>query len=599
MHKPPVAPKPKLDQPQRPLLSPSALRKDGLSLPSASTQRRVKPVLPPKPSLSKLSPALKTKDLASQPLHQPPHRETPRAEGARYPEGDGLGESKKPDWDYIIPICLCSKENCACVRNNLANAHKVEKDLNVWHKLNGKTEENAQLLSKSQRTFDTKTISINLHKALEESFKAERNLSTEHSNGNVGVPHRTRSDEANGEVEPPDEPGRGPEEEVLGSGQAPRPKPPKPVHVPRKARTAGLTAQERVEEEREEIPGWDRTEMNGKEVKVSLEGKSAPVERPAAATSAGKACAAPDRPPRTKPLLFGPEKTSTPDPPTLLTGVLEEDLGRGSSSSSSSRQTQVAPDRGAKAAVEKEGDGGRDGETVYTRRPSGSRGSPVAAEEGLVKEGPEKPGQPSGPMARSSDESPAEGRAKLGHPEERQSPEDCVLRGTFLTPAPVKPRQPSLSKQKARSFSAADVARSEGQKRNSFRRLLDLKLKMMSGLKTKADQIPGGAAPNAAQSADGEIFIYEQNLPRPVVEVEQCVDREEDLYYENFSHYEDIADYINVEVGSALSLVTPSGSGSLQPAAYNDEGIYEEPDPYISFQRPPGHPGPTASDCER
>lgn len=603
MHKPPLAPKPKLDLPQRPLQSPSALRKDGLSLPSPGTQRRVKPVLPPKPTLPILSPALKTKPLASQRLRQPPHQETPPAEGPLYAQRDGLRENKKPDWDYVIPICLCSKDNCTCIRNASVSTDRVDRDLKALDKLNGKTEGNTQVPSK--RTFETKTISTNLHKPPEESFKVERNLNTEHRNGKVRppVPLRTRSGDANGEVEPQDEPGRGPEEDVLGSGQASRPKPPKPVHVPRKPRTTGLTRQERAEEEREEIPDRDGTETNVREVKVSAEGKSAsssagaPVERPAAMMSAGKACAAPDPPPRKKPLLSGPEKTSTPGPQA----VLEEDLGW----DSSGHPMQVALDKGGKVAEEKEKE--RDGEMVYTL--SASHRPPVAAEEGSVKEGPGKPQQPSSPMAwMSSNGPPAESHEKLRDPERRQSPEERVpkadVSGAFLTPAPVKPCQPSLSKHKSRSFSAADLGRSEGQRRSSFRRLLDLKLKMMPRLKTKADQVPGGAAPDSTQSVDGEIFIYEQNLPRPTVEVEQCVDREEDLYYENVSHYEDIADYINVEVGSALSPVTPSGSGSLRPPAwqspaYNDEGIYEEPDPYISFEKNHGQRCPTPSDSER
>lgn len=600
MHKPPIAPKPKLVQPQRPLVSPFTLRKDGLSLPSPSTQSRVKPVLAPKPSLPK--------PLASQTLRQPPHRETQRPEGPLNPQRDNHRENKKTDWDYIIPICLCSNENCTCIRNPSVNAHKVEKD------------------SKSQRTFDNKMISRNLHKPLEETFQVERNVNTDHRNGNVRlpVPHRTWSDEANGDVEPQDEPGRGPEQDVLGSEQASRPKPPsasptKPAPVPPKPRMAGLTPQERVEEDGEETPGGDGTEMNVKEVKVFLEGKSissppagAPVEKQPAVVSAGKACAIPDPPPWKKPLPSAPEKTSTPVPQTLPKDVVEEDLGW----DSSSHQMQVSLDKGGKVAKEKERDGERDREMVdtdITCKLTGSHKPPLAAEEGLVKEGPKKPQQPSRPMAwMSPNESSAESQEKLRGPEKRQSPADGVLKAdvsrTFLTPAPVKPCRSSLSKHKSKSFSAADLVCSEGQRKNSFRKLLDLKLKMMPKLKTKADHIPGGAAPYPAQTVDGELFSYEQKLPRPAIEVEQCVDGD-DLYYENISHYEDIADYINVEVSSAsraaLSPIALFGNGSLQPPAgqspaCDDEGIYEEPDPYISFEKNQGPHCPTSmSDCER
>lgn len=617
MHKPPIAPKPKWVQSQGPLPSPATLRKDGLSLPPPSAQR-VKPVLAPKPALSKLSPALGTKPLASQTLRQPPQR----AEGPLHPQRDAQRENKKPDWDYIIPICLCSSESCTCIRDSSVNAHKVDKDFHVLHKFNGKTEENTQLFSKSQRTFNTKTTATNLHKPLQENFKVDRNLNTDHRNGNARPPvhHRTWTDEANADLEPQDEPGPGPEEDVLGSEQTSRPKPrsagpTKPVPVPRKLRAAGLAPQERVEEEGEEIPGRDGTEMRVKEVKALLEGKSvsspsagAPVEKQAATVSVGKACATPDPALRKNPLLSKPERTSTPGPHTLP----KEDLGW----DSSSQQVQVSLDKGGKVAGEKEENEERDLEKVHTDimwKQTGSLQPPAAAEEVLVKDGPKKAQQASNPMAwLGSNQSSAQDREKLRDPEKMQSPADGSLKAdvsrTFLTPAPVKPCQPGLSKHKSKSFSAADLVRSEGQRRNSFRKLLDLKLKMMPRLKSKADLIPGGAAPPAECSVDGELLSCEQKLPPPVITVEQCVDADEDLYYENISHYEEISDYVNVEVGwagrGALSPATPSGNGSFQPPAwtspdYNDEGIYEEPDPYICLEKTDGQHCPTPSDCER
>lgn len=542
-------------------------------------------MLAPKPCLSKLGPA-------SGSLHQPPHRETQRAEGPLYPQRDVHRENKKPDWGYIIPICLCSKENCRCIRNKLVSDRKVEKDLKVLHKVNGNAGNNTQLFHKSQRTFD---------------------------------PHRTWSDD---NVEPQGEPGQGQEEDVLGSEQASQPKPPsagppKPVPVPRKPRTAALAHQEKVEEEREEITGRDGAEMNVKEVKVLLEGKGisspsagAPVEKQPALLSAGKACVIPD-PPRKKPLLSVPEKTSTSAPQTLPKDAKGEDLGW----DSTGHYMQMYLDKGGEVAEEEERDGKRDREMVCSdsaRNLPGSCKPPAvaaAAGEGAVKVGPQKPQRSSSPMAwMSANDSSAENREKLRDQERRQNPADGALKAdvsrTFLTPAPVKPSRSSLSKHKSKSFSAPDLIRSEGQRRNSFQKLLNLKLKMLPKLKTKADQIPAGAAPYTEQSVDGEFFIYEQKLPGPVIEVEHCVDGD-DLYYENISHYEEIADYINVEVGSAtraplvpLAPLTPGNCLFLQPAAwqspaYNDEGIYEEPDLYIPFEKNGDQHCPTSSDCER
>lgn len=570
----------------------------------------------PKPCLSKVSPAS-----GSKPLHQPPHREAQRAEGPLYPQRDAHRGNKKPDWDYVIPICLCSKENCTCVRNKSASDRKVEKDLKVLHKVNGNAGNNTQLFPKSQRTFDNQIIKP------QETFN-ERNVDAGNSGGNARLPARGRT-WSGGDVEPQGEPGQGQEEDVLGSEQASQPKPlsagpPKPVPVPRKLRTAALAHQEKAEEDGEEITGRDGAEMNVKEVKVLLEGKSssspsagAPVEKQPALLSAGKACVIPDPPPRKKPLLSVPEKTSTSAPQTLPKDAKDQDLGW----DSTGRYMQTS-DKGGEEAEEEQRDGKRDREMVCSdaaRYLPGSCKPPAAvaaaAGEGAVKVGQKKPPWPSSPMAwMSTSDSSAENREKLRDRERRQNPADGALKAdvsrTFLTPAPAKPSRSSLSKHKSKSFSAADLVRSEGQRRNSFRKLLDLKLKMLPKLKTKAGQTPAGAAPHAEQSVDGEFFIYEQKLPGPVVEVEHCVDGD-DLYYENMSHYEEIADYINVEVGSAtrappvpLAPLTPGGRSFLQPPAwespaYNDEGIYEEPDLYITFEKDGDQHCPTSSDCER
>lgn len=619
MHKPPIAPKPKLVQPQRPLLSPSTLRKDGLSLPSPDTQRRVKPQLAPKPCLSKLSPALESKPLTSRTLHQPPHRETQRAEVPLHPQRDVRPENKRPDWDYVIPICLCSNENCRCIGNKSVNVHRVVK-------VTSKTEDSAQLFPKSQRTFDHQIIPENFNKPLPETFNAERNLNTDHRSGSVRppVPRRTWSDESNGHVEPRGEPGQGQEEDVLGSEQAFQPKslsagPPRPVPVPRKLRTAALAPQEKAEEEEdEEITGRDGAALNVKEVKMLLEGKSisspsagAPVEKQPDLLSEGKTCAIPDPPPRKKPLLSEPEKTSTSFPQKLPKDAEGGDLGW----DSSGPQMQGSLDKGGKVAEEEERDGKRDREMVCTdiaRNPTGSHEPPVvpgAVGEGVVKVGPKKPPQPSSLMAwMSSIGSSTESQEKLGDQERQHNPANGAPKAevsrTFLTPASVKPSRSSLGKNKSKSFSAADLVRSEGQRRNSFRKLLDLKLKMLPKPKAKVEHIPGGAAARAEESVHGGLFIYEQKLPGPVIQVEQCVDGD-DLYYENMSLYEEIADYINVEVGSAtLSPVTPGNRPLFQlPAwtssAYNDEGIYEEPDQYLYLEENGDQHCPTPSDGER
>uniref|UniRef100_A0A4W6F2W8 FYVE, RhoGEF and PH domain containing 6 n=1 Tax=Lates calcarifer TaxID=8187 RepID=A0A4W6F2W8_LATCA len=152
MHKPPVAPKPKV-HPQRPGMSPATPRKD-LSLPSPATQRRVKPVLAPKPCLSKLTTTVESKPLISKSLHQTSVTENPQTVGLLNSQNGIQQENKKPDWDYIIPICLCSQENCQCIRNTSVSRDKLEKNLKTLHK--GKAEENRKFLPTSRGAVDSR-----------------------------------------------------------------------------------------------------------------------------------------------------------------------------------------------------------------------------------------------------------------------------------------------------------------------------------------------------------------------------------------------------------------------------------------------------------
>lgn len=666
MHKPPLAPKPQLAQtPQRPGLSPSTPRRDVLSLPSPGTPRRVKPVLAPKPCLSKLTTAVESKTLTLK--SQTPVTATQRTEGLNS-QKEIQQENKKPDWDYIIPICLCSHENCMCIRNTSANIDK--KDLKTLRKCAGKTEENTKLLPTSRGTVDTSGEEIitactngdvTNHKPPHETFIVDRNLNTDIDNVTVrpSSPHRTWSDEANGNVIPQSAPGRGPEDDALGSEQTscvPQPKPvsagprkPVPVPVPRKLRMSVLTRQEKVEEEREEIISQEGRDMNVKEGKVSLEGKGnsslsagVPVEKQPIFLSARKACAMQAPPPRKKPFLSAPEKASTSAPQTLPKDVEVEDLGW----DSSSHEMEVSLDKEDEVVEkEKEKEETRDQEAVYTdftcNQPELSRppAITVTADDALVKVAPKKPQRESSPMAwmwknESSEEKEEE---KLGDKEKRQTPliEGCVLKErvmkelplppaektsrTLLKAGAIKPSRSSLGKQRAKSFSGADLVRSEGQRRNSFRKLLDLKLsvKMFPKLIVKGGQSPDSAANENEQSVDRdqdgcqnfhEHLGSERKFSCPLIGVEQSVDGdefspgEEQALYENIPYYEEIPDYINVHVGRAA---TSSPASFSQPTAwqsplYNDEGIYEEQEPYMSFEKNPEHQQcQTPTDCER
>ncbi|XP_067446279.1 FYVE, RhoGEF and PH domain-containing protein 6-like [Thunnus thynnus] len=668
MHKPPLAPKPKLVHPQRPGLSPSTPRRDGLSHPSPGTQRRVKPVLAPKPCLSKLV-AVESKPLASKSLHQTSVTETPRTIGLLNSQNGIQQENKKPDWDYIIPICLCSQENCLCIRNTSAHIDKTEKDLKTLQR--GKTAENRKTIPTSRGTLEnsgekvdnakcqvTNTASTNTHltnhKPLQQTLTLEKNLNTDIDTSShevtvrLSLPCRTWSDEANGNIIPLSAPGRGPEEDALGSEQKSRvlqPKPvpaasrkPVPVPIPRKPRKAVLTRQEKVEEEREEISSQEGREMNVKELKVSTEGKgsssssvSVPVSenRQPLFLSARKPCAPPAPPPRKKLYLSAPERPPTSATQTLPKDVEEEDLGW----DSSIYEMEISVD---KEDEEVEREGRDDQEAVYSDLThclpsSRSLSQPeirlpsVAAENGMVKVAPKKPQRHSSPMARlqkkeSSEEKEEE---RLADNEKRQALpiQDCVLKERVRRELPSppddkprnlkagasKPSRSSLGKPRAKSFSGADLIHSERQKKNSFRKLLDLKLsvKMLPKLIVKGVQTSERNANETEQCVDSdqdrppsflEHFRTERKFSCPLIGVEQNVDGDEfspgieqAVDYENIPHYEEIPDYVNAHVGTAVTSPQASQPSAWESLMYNDEGIYEEQEPYMSLEKNSGH----------
>ncbi|XP_069384174.1 FYVE, RhoGEF and PH domain-containing protein 6-like [Paralichthys olivaceus] len=668
MHKPPLAPKPKLVQPQRLGHSPSTARRDRLSLPSPVMPRRVKPVLAPKPCLSKLTfAAVESKPLASKSSHQSSVTENPRAIGLLNSQNGIQQENKKPDWDYIIPICLCSQENCQCIRSTAASRDKTEKESQK-----GRSEENRKIpqtsrgaVESGERTDTAKShvisdkppqsASTNIHpthhKPLQEMLNLDKNPHTDITPSPVvtvrpSLPHSMRNNEANGNITPLGPPGRGQKEEALSSGQISCMPQPKPVPVPRKPRTAVLAAQEKVEEQREETMSMQEgREMNVREVKVSSEGKdSAPLsvsvpvnenKQPIVLT-VRKVCAPPAPPPKKKPFLSAPERAS---PEMLPKDVDEEDLGWDSSVYEMEVSVDMEEEEVDKDTEGKEDQGRVFGDLTHCPASSCSLNQPdisqppaftVATENVLVKALPKKPQRHSSPKTciqsmGSSEEKESE---KLGDYEKGQevlSRQDCVLREralrelplppdekarrSLLPPGVIKPPRSSLGKQRAKSFAGADLICSNALRRSSFRKLLDLKLsvKMLPKLKARGGQSPDCTANDNEQSVDNHQDAC-QNLsehPRlvrksscPLFGVEQSVDgddvppgMDQDVYYENIRHYEEIPDYENIYVGKAGS--SPGASFS-QPAAwnsdmYNDEGIYEEQEPYMSFEKNTGN----------
>ncbi|XP_052452886.1 FYVE, RhoGEF and PH domain-containing protein 6-like [Carassius gibelio] len=131
--KPPLAPKPKVLPPPMLTVHPPASKLCVYQPSLPAVKCKVKPDVPPKPCLSKLPPpAFNMKCLSSKVGHQAVSQQTSgitKNVGALNFRNE-TQNSNKPEWDYIIPICVCNDRNCAncSPKENNQNVHQQSSD---------------------------------------------------------------------------------------------------------------------------------------------------------------------------------------------------------------------------------------------------------------------------------------------------------------------------------------------------------------------------------------------------------------------------------------------------------------------------------------
>uniref|UniRef100_A0A673ZNG4 FYVE, RhoGEF and PH domain containing 6 n=1 Tax=Salmo trutta TaxID=8032 RepID=A0A673ZNG4_SALTR len=749
MQKPPVAPKPKTAQPQRPGPSPSSTpKRDGLSQASLCTPKTVKPALAPKPPclpkpcLPKpcLPSAMESKHLSSKTVHHP---QTYSQRPSEMSTSIGLLKSRNtiPDWDYIIPICLCSQKDCLCVGNSIRTdtvINTIQKDLKTLHN-NCKTEESRIKPVLRSRSGENKGVNNNTlpdicvqvvllstnNHLLNPKQNFNSDIVTPSSRPDIKrpLPQRTHSNEANGNVvttsssnaighgeqeDPSNSTGIG--RDTGTSNQNPAaPRKPLPVPVPRKPRKSALVGQEVPEEGRQ---GRETTVK-----KVSLERKSSPslsvntpasrahniAESPASTNDSWEGLPSsrtpgpppvPAPPPRKEAFLSEPERGAPTSSATSSLHLLpsssclhlpqdveeeelrwvddgvyelecsvdkeEEEEGRNEEeeihdeischplSTSLSNQLELSsnchfPLTLTTTGSYKENASAQNKMASFPKKPQ-RRSSPAAwvlknelSEEREVEERKTSDSDDDGgaltkatKAMRKLPATPGEDKPKrnsifqtLVSPVSRKrSTDNTQTKGSLPTDGTLSPSKPfcsSLGKQKAKSFSSADLTPSEGQKRNSFRRLLDLKLsvKMLPKLLAKGGQSLDSTAAEAEQYEDdvfqdsGVCFqelvgirvgdAHKFSCPQlGVIRVgaEQSVDGDEIHYpgaeqaveYENVPYYEAIPEYFNQPVGlglrgSELGVGTPPDQSECHNHLYDDANIYEEQEPYHPLKR--------------
>ncbi|XP_014329345.1 FYVE, RhoGEF and PH domain-containing protein 6-like [Xiphophorus maculatus] len=653
MEKPPVAPKPKFIPKQRPVLSSPVPKRDGLSPLYPGPPKKVKPALPPKPCLAKLLSPSESKPLIWKRMQQEPALET-HQRVTTLNSHNGISHSKKPDWDYIIPICLCSQENCACVKNK--KLEQGEKDFESSHVV-GKPEENQKTVPIPQgsqdnnrgKTNNTKSQVMNNSSSNDHiinHYEANRtqnhnfdsySLSTD--NG-VGPSPRSSSEGIESSAIHPDVRGPGQQAGSLGTEQtsALQPKRAPPVlrkpgfPVPRKPRRYVPAHQEKVENDRDETAVQEKWEASVKEVEVSTDGKGCSSlsvsepgneNRPPVFLSARRACPPPVPPFRKKPLLSNHLNTPSPSMQTPSKDMRVEDSSRGSSIYEIELCVDGEVDKMQKKVMDDQVESNHLLFHTLLKQPE-LKDLPTtilaAEDKRMENKMPRKHrrNKSSLGLIQKKEILEGEGVNKLEDFEARQAStapdgvsKDLMRRELPLTPDEKlskkhaaagnnKPSRSSTAKKKAKSFSTADCSRSEGQRGNTFKKMLELKLVKKTPPKTpaKPDRTNESTANNFIPESHRDPYVQQKfpvfvgtdnNFHHSQTDVEQSVDGDE-LYpepkvspiYETIPLYDDIPQYENVNVGKARS---PPGFNTegWPRSPYDDEGIYELQDPYFSL----------------
>ncbi|CAL8376028.1 unnamed protein product [Arctogadus glacialis] len=689
MEKPPLAPKPKLLQPNSAGMTPAHPRRNYFPHPSPGPQKRVKPALAPKPTLPKPASTRQSSPLSlTSQTTVLANSGTPRNVGLLNSNNGVQLENKKPDWDYIIPICLCSQQNCRCVasaamdKGRLADTKGQKPVARAGSRPDNTTDavKNQTIHASPQPSAPGARLSPYVRSPAGNTPKeSPKNRPNKQGCGPAVAtprrppPGRTQSDEANGngvllaEVGPA---APALEPTSCPRGPPPLPKRPKPVSgeplpVARKPRKAALARQERVEEDPEERAGHGGREAHVREVttgpaeRKSHRSLSVAAPAPGLSTSVSgptkhpvclpgqRGCPPPAPPPRKKAFLSAPAQCPPlpqdveevelhwGDPVLAMECSVDDDDddddddeekkedGEGSLESDRTDYTRLAPPDSGDTSAPMEGGG------VSRREPTQSLKDPpkkpqrhsapteLAERTWGSTEEVEASGKPAADqrkrdLSRSDDS--LDGRAARRLPSPPPAPETpgwvfpspaAAAAAAVALPPPPKASRSSPGKQRAKSFTAVDLARSEGQKRHSFRRLLHLKLKMFPRLIAMGAAQQGArdvASPGSERSVDPERRGAGAKASPPThAALEQSVDGDEfrpeagDEYaaaYENVPYYEEIPDYINVQMVGDASPGGPQPSpGGPQPspawshAEQDDDNIYEEQEPYMPLER--------------
>lgn len=635
-----MAPKPRQSPNQRTVLSPQPPRTDGPSYLSPDIQRKVKPPVAPKPC-RKPSTAGASRPQSSESPQGNSDSETLKTNG-HLKSQNGVWQSKRPEWDYIIPICLCRQNNCTCVRS--PQVEQKEKNFKTSH--NNKKEENGKTvplwLDKQNNNRAnpgdvqckvTNSSLINacaINHELNERFNI--NLDSETTSpvetSGPSLPHRTRSDQISDAIlqgvvggRQADDSFGSKQTNVLQHMSDPGPirKTP-PVPITRKPKTAAPSHQEMVEKEREETPIQEKRESI-----VSSNGKDSPSpsvsipdseDNQPVCLSARRACPPPAPLPRKKALL--PDTTKAP---TSAAQRPSEDVEHARMQVLNTQPCTIKESISNKNE-EMQNKVRDDKERTHPSRPctffnqtefrKTSIMTPAAEVSGTGQASQMKPRRHNSSVVLRQFIEPTE-KKEVGESLDLKARQvntlyNGALKEMMTRELPSPPVESSIGNikhsrfsptKKSKSFSSADLQSSDGHKVKTLRKILDLKRRKKKT--TKGDENPYHSVTDFNGSAHKDRDAYQRFPEHPGVEpkdspqllwveLEQNVDGDEftagyneDPVYDNSAIYDEISDYENVLVEN-LTSPSPATYRKTQPSpVYDAENIYEEQEPYFSL----------------
>uniref|UniRef100_A0A8C1RN59 FYVE, RhoGEF and PH domain-containing protein 6 n=1 Tax=Cyprinus carpio TaxID=7962 RepID=A0A8C1RN59_CYPCA len=564
---------------------------------SPAVKCKVKPDVAPKPCLSKLPPpAFNPKCLTSKVGHQTVSQQTSditKNVGALNVRNEAHSGKNKPEWDYIIPICVCNDRNCADCSPQEKNQNVRQQSPDKYKESKNEGPRKSPLkppwrIPEEQKHLVTPNLSkcISEHSSSNsnhfhptekprktsqntEPLKAhqsgsEMQLTRKHQNNNFSSVNSS----ADSDPEPLEC------QQVVSSAQyyPSTTKPPKkaPVAMQRKTmkeqssivlqESTGLTKKELtvlpVDVNDPDLLREESPKVNINAVRHSRENKYPQASRGAKSTQCISQKGAPTPAPRQKTPRMQQNKSQ--DIGVQGTGKKTQNLDAVEILVSSNKDTM---------------------KKTQKLRPDGHRHNNIGATELSVARLPKKTPASKSPLRNDGH---IEGHLPLAVEKKQAS---------------HVPNNKTL-KPKSKSLSSADTHKPDGLKKTSFLRIMDLEPgKKVPKLSVKSGQDVNLAPVMNEQSVDTEISqqrICSQkplplhnglpdalNLRRAVkgniLGVEQSVDEDLENAGESEHAYEDIAEYENLPPFSPAK-AQDANKYQYQSSKYEDDGIYEVPD---------------------